>query len=226
MNYEKIYFALIEKAKTEELNEKRSVGYFEKHHIKPKSLGGTNDENNLVKLTAREHFIAHALLIRFLTGDDLSKMKWAFHQLCTWSVKNKHHKTKYINARLYESFKRDFQKGENNSQFGTHWCYNTLTGEIAKCKDLPGECWVYGRCKPKPESLIKRIKPKSPITEIEFKTREQLILNANVDLTKFGWVEQVNKVTSLTRRQIYYVVNNSVLLQGICYRRKTFAPML
>lgn len=29
MNYEKIYFALIEKAKTEELNEKRSVGYFE-----------------------------------------------------------------------------------------------------------------------------------------------------------------------------------------------------
>lgn len=219
MNCRKIYFALIEKAKTEELNGKRSIGYFETHHITPKSMGGNNDKSNLVKLTAREHFIAHALLIRFLTGDDLSKMQWAFHQLCTWSVKNKHHKTKYINARLYESFKRDFQKGENNSQFGTHWCYNTLTGEIAKCKDLPNSQWTYGRGKPKSHETVKRVKFKSRITEIEFNQREQLILNSNVDLTKFGWVEEVSKVTSLSRRQIYYMVNNSSRLREICYRK-------
>jgi hypothetical protein len=41
-------------------------GYFEKHHIIPKSLGGTNDPSNLVKLTAREHFICHLLLPKML----------------------------------------------------------------------------------------------------------------------------------------------------------------
>ena len=37
---------------------------FEIHHILPKSLGGTNDSYNLVKLTYFEHVIAHYLLAR------------------------------------------------------------------------------------------------------------------------------------------------------------------
>lgn len=37
---------------------------FEIHHILPKSLGGTNDSSNLVKLTYFEHVIAHYLLAR------------------------------------------------------------------------------------------------------------------------------------------------------------------
>ena len=39
-----------------------SDGYFELHHITPKAAGGTNDSSNLVKLTAREHFLCHLLL--------------------------------------------------------------------------------------------------------------------------------------------------------------------
>ncbi len=38
----------------------------ERHHIIPRSLGGTNDADNLVKLTIREHFICHRLLCKFL----------------------------------------------------------------------------------------------------------------------------------------------------------------
>ena len=34
-----------------------NIGYYEKHHIQPKSLGGSNKKENLVRLTAREHFI-------------------------------------------------------------------------------------------------------------------------------------------------------------------------
>ena len=36
--------------------------YHERHHIIPKSCGGTNDKNNLIDLFAKEHFIAHKLL--------------------------------------------------------------------------------------------------------------------------------------------------------------------
>lgn len=57
---------------------KRHVdGYVEKHHVVPKSLGGSNDKANIVRLTAREHFIAHALLSRITAGQDRQKMLWA-----------------------------------------------------------------------------------------------------------------------------------------------------
>jgi len=36
--------------------------YKERHHIIPKCMGGTNEESNLIDLTAREHFDAHKLL--------------------------------------------------------------------------------------------------------------------------------------------------------------------
>ena len=38
--------------------------YKERHHITPKCLGGTNDEENLIDLYAREHYIAHKLLVQ------------------------------------------------------------------------------------------------------------------------------------------------------------------
>jgi len=47
----------------------------EVHHIIPRSLGGTNDKSNLVKLTTREHFVCHLLLVRFTAGPDHYRMK-------------------------------------------------------------------------------------------------------------------------------------------------------
>lgn len=58
MDYKRIYNQLIERAKTRTLE-----GYKEKHHIIPKCLGGNNSKENLVELTAREHFLCHLLLI-------------------------------------------------------------------------------------------------------------------------------------------------------------------
>lgn len=43
-------------------------GYCEVHHIVPKSLGGTNNKDNLIKLTARQHYVAHWILARALGG--------------------------------------------------------------------------------------------------------------------------------------------------------------
>jgi len=67
MNYKKIYEDLISKAKYEcrKKLDKHSVNYvyYENHHIIPKCLGGSDKSENLVLLTAREHFIAHKLLV-------------------------------------------------------------------------------------------------------------------------------------------------------------------
>jgi hypothetical protein len=56
--YKKIYEFIIERAKNRSLN-----CYVEKHHIIPKCLGGLNNKDNIIKLTAKEHFICHRLLV-------------------------------------------------------------------------------------------------------------------------------------------------------------------
>lgn len=59
MNYVWHYDRLIETRKTR-IREKGV--YYERHHVVMKSMGGTDEESNLVWLTAREHFLAHWLL--------------------------------------------------------------------------------------------------------------------------------------------------------------------
>lgn len=53
------------------------TGYTETHHILPRSMGGSDNSPNLVKLTAKAHFICHVLLIKMTSGRNLIKMKYA-----------------------------------------------------------------------------------------------------------------------------------------------------
>lgn len=69
MNYKKIYDALVDKAKHRGLDKSKHEGYFEIHHIVPRSIGGGNEAENLVMFTAREHFIAHILLWKIYPED-------------------------------------------------------------------------------------------------------------------------------------------------------------
>jgi hypothetical protein len=59
MNYIRLYTDLIERAKSRLLEKP-----YEIHHIRPKCLGGGNEEENLVKLTPEEHYVAHQILVK------------------------------------------------------------------------------------------------------------------------------------------------------------------
>lgn len=100
MNYENHYVKLIQKAKNRTLPEKES--YYELHHIIPKCLGGNNTPENIVKLTAREHFVAHWLLFR--QNPYNNKLAWAFKMMC--KIKN-NTQSRYIpSSRAYEEAKQ------------------------------------------------------------------------------------------------------------------------
>lgn len=117
MNYLKIYCNLIRKAE----NRTPPEGYTEKHHTFPKSIFGNN--NRIVVLTAREHYIAHALL---------EKIYIQRYGLYDWkSIKmNKAHilmsgdrykNGRYCNSRLYESAisrTKMFYRGKNHFNYG------------------------------------------------------------------------------------------------------------
>lgn len=60
MNYIKLHDKIIEKARVRE----KPVCYCERHHVLPKSMGGDDSKDNIVILTAREHFVIHWLLYK------------------------------------------------------------------------------------------------------------------------------------------------------------------
>jgi len=64
MNYQKHYDTLINRAKNRLLE-----GYSERHHIVPRCMGGTDEQDNLVTLTAEEHYVAHQLLVKMYPGN-------------------------------------------------------------------------------------------------------------------------------------------------------------
>lgn len=68
------------------------------HHILPKSLGGSNDVDNLVRLTHREHLIAHRCLTRCTLGEDRKKMVYA-----AWFLAYALNGSSKITSRTYDS---------------------------------------------------------------------------------------------------------------------------
>jgi hypothetical protein len=80
--YTRWYYIIINNAKNRNFD-----GYVEKHHIIPRSLNGTDDNNNIVRLTAREHFVCHLLLTKMVAGQHQQLMKFAvgkFVQSAPW----------------------------------------------------------------------------------------------------------------------------------------------
>lgn len=79
MNYLKVYKSIIDNAKLRGLNKKKLSGYYEIHHILPKCEGGLDDRENLVLLTAREHFVCHKLLVEiYPENKGLLLAVWSF----------------------------------------------------------------------------------------------------------------------------------------------------
>lgn len=76
--------------------------YHERHHIIPKSLGGSNDESNLIDLFAREHFEAHRLLA--IENPDDWKIVNAWTMMAF--VKDKNQDRYQLTAEEYEEAKR------------------------------------------------------------------------------------------------------------------------
>ena len=107
MNYQIIYDNLINQAKNRLVD-----GYTEKHHILPKSMGGSNQAFNIVKLTAREHFLAHWLLFKIYKTPSMAK---AFRLMLDVS-KKPHSKTYEIAKTIYAKSLSVFNLGDKSEK--------------------------------------------------------------------------------------------------------------
>ena len=117
--YTRCYFSIVARAKTRVFDISE---YSEKHHIIPKSLGGSDNIDNLVRLSAKEHFICHMLLTRMTFGEHRVKMVYAAWRL---AVPGRTDQKRYkLSAKSYETIKKqrsDYLKsrvGPLNKNYG------------------------------------------------------------------------------------------------------------
>jgi hypothetical protein len=111
MDYAKLYELLIETRRSKGIPE----GYKEVHHIVPRSFGGSDEPENLVALTAREHFVAHRLLAKMYPN---SGMVHAVYKMACSNLTMKRFK---VTSRVYEHLR------------SAH-AYRVSTDEVAKMK--------------------------------------------------------------------------------------------
>jgi hypothetical protein len=114
MNYKKIYESIILRART-----RGDVdGYRERHHIIPKSMGGSDCNENMVNLTAREHFIAHWLLAKIHKNSQMLFALFAMTKPGNDSQKRyTSHSFKYAREKV-SKFLSETRSGELHPLFG------------------------------------------------------------------------------------------------------------
>lgn len=98
--YTNWYYSIIQSAKNRELSNEI---YFEKHHIIPRSLGGNNKKENIVALTAKEHFICHLLLPKMT--ENLFRRKMIYALWCIINAENGNQNRYKITSRQYDLIK-------------------------------------------------------------------------------------------------------------------------
>ena len=94
-----VIIVIISRAKPRGLNKKFLDYYTEKHHIVPRCLKGTNDKDNLVLLTAREHYLCHWLLWK--CNKENRSLFYAYHKMAFSKAKDRIGNYK-ISSKQYE----------------------------------------------------------------------------------------------------------------------------
>lgn len=193
--YTKLYYKIINSVTEEELK-----GYCENHHIIPRSLGGSDDKNNIVRFSARKHFICHYLLTKMVKKDTpyYYKMVKALNFMKSDPSGTNE---RYVNSKLYESNRNEFSKamselnkGKNNSQSGIKWIYNVNTYESKKIQqnEIIPEGWALGRKMNKKyiaksclycDKIILKNKFCNDLCYKEFKIKKQNDINLKISST-------------------------------------------
>lgn len=128
MDYLKLHNNIVNRAKNRISKVSRLPG-FELHHIRPRCLGGSDDKENLVLLTYKEHYLVHVLLAKLNPT----------HQGLNYAVVQMGGRS-FINSRGYSiardkhsKFLSEKNTGEGNPMFGRSGNLNPRYGvEVSK----------------------------------------------------------------------------------------------
>lgn len=107
--------------------------YSETHHIVPRSLGGDDSSTNLVRLTPREHYLCHALLVHMVEEPKHLRSMYAAFNMMHVSKNGKRYTSK-----LYEYYKVKFYKLHSEQQKGK---VRSLESRQKQSRSSKGKPW-------------------------------------------------------------------------------------
>ena len=110
--YTRWYWAIVEQRAIKDWRRKGEV-----HHIIPRSLGGSDDRSNLVKLNGHNHAWCHWLLTKMTEGDARSKMVYAFNMMGVYGDHMDRPKSWAI-VRAYEKNRAEWSKIHSKTMKG------------------------------------------------------------------------------------------------------------
>ena len=119
MNYKHIYEQLTSNKHT---RKKGKSIYYEEHHINPRCMGGVDEVENLVLLTAREHFLAHWCLVKICPNNH--KLIYALNRMCNGN------KPQDYNSKLFELARLKYVETLKNDKVRIMKMRKRLTGNI------------------------------------------------------------------------------------------------
>jgi hypothetical protein len=136
--YQKWYDKIIARAKNRVL-----CGYFEFHHITPLCVGGSDDDDNLVALTAEEHYVCHQLLIKIYPGN--RKIVFAANMMCVGNTD-----AQRPNNKTYAWLRKKLKDSLSHQRSNSFWINKDGKNKWVssdKINEFINNGWERGMCK-------------------------------------------------------------------------------
>lgn len=106
--------------------------YTENHHIIPKSLGGDNSKSNLARLTAKEHYICHLLLVKMVNPPLYKrKMQFALNSFRRTSANQQRH---VLNSNQYEVIRKQVSQARSEALKGNKYGVGRIVSAESRLK--------------------------------------------------------------------------------------------
>lgn len=117
----------------------RHLTYCESHHIIPRCMGGTDDPNNLIDLSFREHFLAHWML--YMAYPKNYKLSNAFWFMCniiegTPARRKEMRLKRGVTSRTFEVVKQRLKDLGNVDSRGLVSCYDTHNNKKVRVSSI------------------------------------------------------------------------------------------
>lgn len=205
--------------------------YTETHHIIPRSFKGSNDADNLIKLGARHHYIAHLLLAK---ATDSPKMIKALHKM-VYSTKGDVQRNYKITSRVYAYTREEHSKVVSNYSKNTVVAKQIYTKEIKRIpkklfdqyNGILYEALAKGR-KDNPETVSKKqIASKKPRTVRQGLRSRSIAASKYSFETPLGFCENsadlLNLYPSFTKNTLTVIGNDVIITKRFCNFHKEFS---
>ena len=202
MNYKKLYFNIIRNRRNNPLS---TDEYGEVHHIKPRSFGGLDAPNNLIRLSAREHFIVHFLLYKMYKHrvenvfprserekERYKKMTCAFYIMINAKSKSQRRLNKNINNRIFEQLRKTVSEQQ------TKYSYKFVKTMF--------DFYIQNKLTPKTIDVLN----KQFHTDFIYVTLKKLFYKHNLKITYYRECQNQKKYTKEKVKQMFdfYIQNN------------------